>query len=149
MRLVRRPAVAGDHRELHVGDLAGRRPPHLPHRLGHVPEAREVPLREQPAGRVAGERPADLELARLDERADVVPAREAVRDQLVDHERREAIVELHHVDILGTTPRHAIGGRRGFPAPSPAVARRGLGARAQAGADPRRHAETCFPARGE
>src|SRR5207244_1425494 len=68
---------------------------------------REVPLREEAAGRVAGEATTYRELAPGGERTDLLPGGEAVGDQVVDDARREGIVELCDVDVGGTAARHA------------------------------------------
>src|SRR5262245_4957154 len=93
-RLVRRTAVGGPEEKLGVVDLPpGRGAADLTDRLRDVPHPEHVPLGEKPAVGVRGQAPAEAQAAALDEAGSFAALAEAERLQIVQNQRREAVVK--------------------------------------------------------
>src|SRR5208283_3697872 len=84
----------------------------LPHRLRDRKDRSRMAgmaMREQPAVRVDWQLATELDKAAFDEGPALTLLAKAEVLELDNHDRREAVVNLRHVDILRSHPGHRIG----------------------------------------
>src|SRR5687768_15121936 len=95
-----------DERDVHVLHLAfSRASRRLQHAFDDVPETVDAPGAETPAEGVERQLAVQLDAPVLDEVEAFAFLAEPVGLEAVHHRRREAVVDLRHVDVLRTEPR--------------------------------------------